>query len=302
MLATYLDMLHGAEPAGGYTELRHKLPSGGMKQLFFDQSYLSTRERIMAVIRTLGGETDVYVGVCARRARHGGRDAVAHAHVLWADCDTRAATAALRRFEPQPSFVVRSGSPDCLHGYWALWPPVTPDVAERANRRLVHALGSDPAVCDAARIMRPPESFNHKHDPSTPVEGAHVADELYTVELVTGQLVDPPPKRRPATTGRVEHALDPRRSVLHELAPTEYVPLLTGREIGRDGKAECPFHEDWNPSLHVYDQPRDGWFCFQCERGGDIFNLAAELFGLDSQRDFREVKRRLLDALLGRAA
>ena len=35
----------------------------------------------------LGRRTDVYVGCAPRTRRHGGRDAIERAFVLWADCD-----------------------------------------------------------------------------------------------------------------------------------------------------------------------------------------------------------------------
>lgn len=40
-----------------------------------------------------------------------------------------------------------------------------------------------------------------------------------------------------------------------------------GRLVGR-----CPFHNDTVPSLMVYVNRQD-WYCFGCNRGGDIFNF-----------------------------
>jgi hypothetical protein len=66
--------------------------------------------RIASRAVTLGRRTDVYVGCAPRTRRHGGRDAVEHALVLWADCDGADAVRVLERFEPQPSIVVASGA------------------------------------------------------------------------------------------------------------------------------------------------------------------------------------------------
>lgn len=57
--------------------------------------------------------------------------------------------------------------------------------------------------------------------------------------------------------------------------------LLSGREFGREGKALCPFHPDVNPSLHAYPDPEGGWWCYGCDRGGDIITFGALLFGIE---------------------
>jgi DNA primase len=73
-----------------------------------------------------------------------------------------------------------------------------------------------------------------------------------------------------------------------------YVQALTGRAVGRDGKVACPFHPDDTPSSHAYQEPERGWYCFGCGRGGSIFDLAAEVYGLSARgRDFVELRQRL---------
>jgi hypothetical protein len=78
-----------------------------------------------------------------------------------------------------------------------------------------------------------------------------------------------------------------------------YVRDLTG--IGVDscgGKVQCPFHPDKTPSLHVYSSADRGWFCFGCQRGGGIFQLAALVggYGLPLRgADFLRVESTLLD-------
>ena len=72
----------------------------------------------------LGRRTDVYVGCAPRTRRHGGRDAVERAFVLWADCDGEHAVAALDEFNPEPSIVIASGTGRNCHAYWPLTEPL----------------------------------------------------------------------------------------------------------------------------------------------------------------------------------
>jgi hypothetical protein len=89
-----------------------------------------------------------------------------------------------------------------------------------------------------------------------------------------------------------------------------YVEALTGLRVGRDGKVACPFHPDNEPSLHAYP---DHWTCYsaKCWRGdrpngGDIYNLAAQLWFTGQSSDvplrgrrFIEVRARLMDLFFG---
>jgi len=224
--------------------------------------------------------------------------AVERAHVLWADCDSSESLAALERFEPAPGVVICSGSG--RHAYWALWPPAEGAEVERSNRRLAHALDADVRATDAARILRPPGTFNFKTGERVPVEIDHLAFEVYTVEQVVGELADPAPER-----GKRPHLAPPGdlHDALAAIAPPVYVELLTGRERGRDGKIACPFHDDSTPSLEVYDDPAGGFFCFGCERGGTIIDFGAELYGIEPRgAGYHEVRRRLAADLLERKA
>jgi hypothetical protein len=86
---------------------------------------------------------------------------------------------------------------------------------------------------------------------------------------------------------------------LRRISPAVYVQVLTGLTPGRDGKVSCPFHgADRTPSLHVYSDAADGWYCYGRQRGGSIYDLGAEVFGLSTRgRDLVELPRRLHDAL-----
>ena len=57
--------------------------------------------------------------------------------------------------------------------------------------------------------------------------------------------------------------------------------------------------DDASPSLHVYEGPEGGWYCFSCRRGTSLYDLAAPLWGLRTRGpDFLELKRRLTELLL----
>jgi DNA primase len=80
------------------------------------------------------------------------------------------------------------------------------------------------------------------------------------------------------------------------IPPAVYVGDLLGVAVRPGRKTVCPFHADAHPSLHVYPAAARGWTCFSCRRGGSIYDLAAELWGLATRgRDFIELRRLLMD-------
>ena len=289
-LIGYLAVLVGRE-SGALLEIRAR-SARGMSQRFHSSATLRTAARDLL---QLGWHTDVYVGCIPRRRRAGGRDALERGWVLWADCDDPAALEALAAFEPRPSIIVRSGSATNAHAYWPLLRPITVDALAEANRRIAAMLGADLRSAEAARILRPPGTWNFKHDPPRPVtvERFKPARRYALAELVD-QLPDPPEPQRSgapvvAASGRDG---DP----LLAITPAVYVGALTGLAVGRDGKIACPFHSDRTPSLHVYERPDQGWTCFGCGRGGSIYDLAAELEGITPRgRDFIALRQRLHD-------
>jgi CHC2 zinc finger/RepB DNA-primase from phage plasmid len=297
-LLVYLSALVGREPSG-LLEVRWRHGDGMKRRVYRVGDELVAAA---AAIGELGSRTDVYVGCAPRRRRAGGLDAVDRVWVLWADCDKPAAIAALDAFRPAAAIVVRSGSGENRHAYWTLSGPIGVEDATAANRRLAHALGADGgAVTTAATILRPPGTANFKHTPAVAVVAERIQPwRRVSARRLVGEPDDPPAR---ATAPRVE-----RRDVgdvsgddgLRQVAPAVYVQALTGLSAGRDGKVSCPFHgEDRTPSLHVYEDPSAGWYCYGCGRGGSIFDLGAEVFGLSTRgREFVELRARL-QATLG---
>lgn len=103
----------------------------------------------------------------------------------------------------------------------------------------------------------------------------------------------------PATRRRDHGPSDRDRDVLDEIRPADYVQALTGIEIPGHGMICCPLgdHDDRTPSFKVY--PAAGWWCFGCGRGGDIYTLGAELWGLSTRGpEFIDLRRRLARELL----
>src|SRR3989344_3168081 len=74
-------------------------------------------------------------------------------------------------------------------------------------------------------------------------------------------------------------------------------------KAGGSYKALCPFHNERTPSFNV-SPSRDGYYCFGCNRGGDIFTFVQEIEGVDftgalrilADRDGVELKRENIEA------
>lgn len=287
-LRQYLTALIGPQPDHDLLEIRYRRTTEGMAHCFHTADDLLTAARIIA---ELGGRTDVYVGAAPRSQRCGGRRAVQHSWVVWADCDDRESTQRLMRFEPAASIVVRSGSPHARHAYWLLDTPLPPDALEFANRRLAVALAADLRSTDAARILRPPGTHNFKHRPAAPVVVEHLALERLDPHAV---LAHTPRLDAPVVAHRVPAKNTDPDAPLRRIAPDTYVRALLGVEVPRNRKIRCPFHDDHTPSLHVYETAEGGWYCFGCGAGSSIYDMAAAVYGIGTRgADFVELRRRL---------
>jgi len=270
----------------------------GMGQRFFRVgAYRAATSFAIAQAR----DGDVYLSALPRIRPSGTKDDVEESWVLWTDVDREDGIDRIARFTPVPSIVIETGTPGHALAIWALREPLQADQVKAMNRRLAHALGGDLASTDAARVLRLPGTCNHKHDPARPVRCVDINPYSYAVEMVVGHLPDPPtpprpPRRHPAPLTGTDD------DVLLTISPTEYVVALTGHELGGDSKIRCPFHGDGQertPSLHVWSDPEDGWFCFGCERGGTIIDFGSELYGIDPRgRGYHDIRRRLAADLL----
>lgn len=291
-MMVHFAMLFGKAGEKDLIELRYRRLRGRMGQRFFPASRLGAAA---TAAFELSRRRDVFFGVCPRTRRAGRRDAVTAAWAIWADCDGLGAVEELHRFAPAPALVVRSGTGENRHAYWPLAEPLSPDAVESANRRLARALGADADSTDAARVLRPPSTLNFKTDPPTSV----VLDRLAGRLFYPGELLDALPADEPGERMPSQQLLEQPADLLRRIAPVIYVAVLTGEDVPSDRKVSCPFHRDRTPSLHVYETPEEGWFCFGCRRGGSVYDLGAALFGLATHgREFHELRRRLYTVLL----
>ena len=292
----YLHALFHRESPGAHIEVRYR-HRDGMRRHFF--AHTDTFAAARAIAR-LGLDSDVYVGVAARRSRHaGGKDAIARIWTLWADLDDADAHHALEQLPVAPAILIASGSVGHLHAYWPLALPVSVAAAERANRRLAAHLGADSgAVTNAATILRPPGTYSHKTSPPLRVVLERLDANLSSLGAVSAALADDPaPPPRPAAALSVSR---PGEDPLRALDPAQYVHVLTGQVVGRSRKISCPLHEDRTPSLHVYEDPEDGWYCFGCSRyGHTVYDLAGAIWSLQTRgAQFIELRARLYTLFL----
>jgi hypothetical protein len=295
-LDSYLRILAGPEPGARLLEIRFALRHRDMGRLFVAAHSAPGASRL---IRRLAARTDVYAGVCLRDRPSGGRDAIDRSHLAFVEIDTPDALGRLRAFQHPPTMIVLSGTPGHAHAYYTLSAPVTVPELERANRRLAHALSGDLASVDAARILRPPATRNHKHSPPTRVQLVELAPgRRYDLHELVDGLDDPPGQLDLDAAGprRVRRSEIDRR--LLAIPAAEYVYALTGLTPDRTGKIHCPFHEDRTPSLQLY---QDGtWYCYgACHAGGSVFDFASRIWSTGTKgQEFLRLRARLAAELL----
>jgi hypothetical protein len=301
-LQAFLHMLAGSHPDGRLLEVRYRNPHGpGMRQSFIEATRVDDATNL---IQRFARESDTYTGVLLRNRHAGGKSAVPRSHLLFVEIDAADAYRRLRLAPALPSAVITSGSPGHLHAYWQLDTDVTADEVEVGNRKLAGLIGGDLVSVDAARILRPPNTWSYKHRPpvQTRLESFE-RDRRYSFNELTGHLLDPAPRRtmvvtRPRSAGHVR-VTEPGTvdAQLRAIATEDYVLTLTGRQPNNERKIPCPFphHEngqEWEASLQLRDHGE--WNCFGCGTGGTIYDFAAHLYGMSTKgREFKNLRERL---------
>lgn len=299
-LRSFLRVLATGATPGQFFDVRSRTTDGGMNQRFIPADRI---EHTASLISRMGWRTDVYVGVALRDTRRGGKDAISGSHLVYIECDYPNAAERLKYFEHAPTMVLASGSPGHIQIYWGLHERVNGRQIESVNRSLALVLDGDPVSVDIARILRPPATMNHKHNPPLPVRLLRLDPNVrYELSELTATLpADPQPVCLPVRRA------DPRRAgrtaidrALLEIPAADYVRVLTQREPNRAGKVLCPFHKEQTPSLQLY--PDGTFYCYgrdkdrACGRGGTIFDFAAALWGISTkQDDFLDLRKRLAD-------
>lgn len=70
---------------------------------------------------------------------------------------------------------------------------------------------------------------------------------------------------------------------------SEFIPL---RKMGRNFKANCPFHGEKTPSF-VVSPERQIWHCFGCGKGGDVYTFLMEYERLEFPEALRMLAKRV---------
>jgi hypothetical protein len=254
---------------------------------------------------TRTAEKECWCSVLPRTEAMAGGKAVPGGTLLWADVDTPGTlwrARALRERLPVRLLVESGGAADPSEPRWHLYLAVSrwlaADELEAANARVTTLLGGD-RVGDRGRLMRLPGTRNLKG--GRPGRWCRVvACDLHApvldVEEVVGGL--PEAAQRPTSPVRLS-SRSGSAAGLEELAAREWFALLEpDRPISEYGYARCPLHDDHIPSLKLYDEPRDGWYCWACARGGDLVEYVAwRWYGRAGRElqppDFRQLLARL---------
>lgn len=293
-LLSYLRILSEDARPTQFFDLRYSPPAGLMRRRYVSVLRL---QQVASRITALAPDADVYLGAALRDRARGDKAAIHGSQLLYIECDDPAARERLADFACPPSMIVASGSPGHLHFYWRLRERATAARIESANRRLALSLHGEPGCADIVRMLRPPQSLNHKHTPPLPVRLLeHDAGARYALaELLATLPHDPEPRHAlPASSASRRARRNALDRALLAIPAGEYVRVLVNREPNRAGKVLCPFHEETEPSLQLYS---DGTFyCFgaRCKKGGTIFDFAAAVWGIGTRADdFLELRRRL---------
>lgn len=77
---------------------------------------------------------------------------------------------------------------------------------------------------------------------------------------------------------------------IKEAVPMREAAVQYGFGPDRAGRIRCPFHDDQNPSLRIYEGS-GGWWCFVCNEGGSVIDFIAKLFGLPFRLAARKLDR-----------
>jgi len=132
--------------------------------------------------------SNLYFGIATRNGNGGGKDSLINIPCVWCDVDFKntpreIAAQKIKEFPFRPSIYVKSGGG--IHLYWLLKEPAGKDdiaTIEDINHRIADQLGGDHNACDAARILRVPDTRNHKYNPARLCEVTQCNDFYYTLD------------------------------------------------------------------------------------------------------------------------
>jgi hypothetical protein len=285
-----LALIAGCEPAESWIEVRYQPTNERVTGWPSRWFRVRDVEHAASFAIETGRVVNVYAGTAPRVRKRGRAIDVERGWLLSADADTDRALVRLGAFPLTPTMIVASGG--CTpsgrakqHAYWKLTEALGRNELEAVKARLASALESDPAIASAAGILRVPGTMNHKAHGGTVRLVAFDPARMYSVETISAALGQTPlpGMRRRSEEGEINGLawLEAQDDAVCRVAPPIYFRRLTGLTIpAGGGLVSCCLagHAEKTPSLRVYAEPWEGWFCFGCRRGGSVFELAAHLY------------------------
>jgi hypothetical protein len=237
---------------------------------------------------------EVFAGPLSRSRPEPTNAAVDGGRVLWVDLDDVDQEADLAWVDVlRPHLLVASGGG--LHAYWLTGCRLSGAEVESGNRRLATHLSGDMAVANRARIMRVPGTVNNKRGRVCRIVRLDLTRPAVHYQRLAARLPDPKPRRR--SRPRSERGRGGADDPALGLSPAEYFAALCGVEPDARGYVHCPLpdHDERTASCRLY---ADHWWCFGCERGGGIYDLASLLeggpWGTDLRGEaFRDARERV---------
>lgn len=132
--------------------------------------------------------SNLFFGVASRDGAGGGKENILNIPTVWVDVDFKdtprdIAAEKLKKFPFKPSVIIKSGGG--VHLYWRLKEPAEKaDIGtiEDINHRIADQLGGDHNSCDAARILRVPDTLNHKYNPARVCKIVQYNDFYYNLD------------------------------------------------------------------------------------------------------------------------
>ena len=233
----------------------------------------------------LGRRTDVYVGCAPRTRRHGGRDAVERAFVLWADCDGEDAVAALRRLRAGAVDRDRLGHRQQLPRLLAAH-----RAARRATRSSARTAASRTRSAPTPRRRTPRGSSGSPARSRTSTSRRRAVDAL---RLDADRRVERGRRRRvaarPAGAGRASRrSCRPSIAAMTRCWRSRRTSTCGGCSASRSrATARCRARSTttgMQACMSTRPPSAAGTASARCRRGGTIYDLAAPLYGYTRPR------------------
>ncbi len=134
-------------------------------------------DKIKRVINAASKSNEVYIAPALFKSKRGTKEEFKYSQVVWADFDGNAPEWDV--FGEHPSMVVQSSLEGRQHVYWKVTEPIAdPEVQEDLNRRVASTHSADMSGWNCNKVLRPPETRNHKRGKS--VDVVHYSGTSYS--------------------------------------------------------------------------------------------------------------------------